>query len=254
MQFLKKHYEKIILCVVLLGLAAAAIWMGEKITQVEEEVKQPVAGPPANTKALVPLDLTTDMLTLAQVTNPPPVILSGEHNLFNPVTWKRKATGELIRILKTGPDALTITNITPLYTVIAYDHPSSEGGIYIMKLQEHSVNKSAEYAKKDVKAKSGLYTITGIKGASDNPSELQLTVPDAPEPVWISTNNPYKRVDGYTVDMRYDPESVNLPKKHANDTITLDGEQYKIVEITNNLIRVQSSNSKITTIKWNETQ
>jgi hypothetical protein len=34
--------------------------------------------------------------------------------------------------------------------------------------------------------------------------------------------------------------------------ITLDGEPYKIVEITNNLVRVQSiNNTKVTTIKWN---
>ena len=120
MQFLKKHYEKIILCTVLLGLAAAAIVMGSVITKLQEEVSQPVSEPPHNTKQVVPLDLTADLLALAQITNPPPVVLSGDHNLFNPVTWRRKPNGELLKILKTGPDALKITGITPLYTVITY--------------------------------------------------------------------------------------------------------------------------------------
>jgi hypothetical protein len=252
MQFLKKHYEKIILCVVLLGLAAAAIWMGEVITRLQEEVNQPIPEAAHKTKPPVPLDLTADVLALAQVTNPPPVVLSGEHNLFNPVTWRRKANGELLKILKTGPDALSVTNIAPLYTVIAYDHPSGNGAIYVFTVQQHSGKTRIEYAKKDEKTKSGLYIIRGIKGASDDPSEIQLEIPENEETVWISKDNPYKRVDGHIADMKYDPESRSLLKERVNDTFTLDNEQYKIVEITNNAVRVESiKNTKITTIKWN---
>jgi hypothetical protein len=253
MQFLKKHYEKIILCVVLLSLAAAAIWMGEAITKLKDEVNQPVSEDSRKSKPPVPLDLTDDLKALNAVTNPPPVVLSGEHNLFNPVTWRRKANGELLKILKTGPDALTVTNITPLYTVIAYDHPSGKGtGVYVMSLQVNSVKKPPEYAKVDEKTKSGLYIIRGIKGAADDPTDLQLEIPATEETVLISKNNPYKRVDAYLADMKYDPESRSLPKERVNETITLDNEQYKIVEITNNVVRVQSiKNTKITTIKWN---
>jgi hypothetical protein len=249
MQFLKKHYEKIILCVVLLSLAAASIWMGEVITKLKEEVNQPVFEGAHKAKPLVPLDLSTDLLALAQVTNPPPVVLSGEHN---PVTWRRKANGELLKVLKTGPDALSVTNIAPLYTVIGYDHPSGNGAVYIMSLQMHSAKRPLEYAKMDEKTKSGLYIIRGIKGAADNPTELQLEISETGETVWISANNPYKRVDGYLADMKYDPESRTLLKERVNETFTLDNEQYKIVEITNDVVRVQSiKNTKITTIKWN---
>jgi hypothetical protein len=252
MQFLKKHYEKIILCVVLLSLAAAAIWMGSVITKLKEEVNQPVSEGMHDTKPPVPLNLTADVEALAEVTNPPPVVLFGEHNLFNPVTWRRKANGELLKILKTGPDALTIINISSLYTVIGYDHPSGNGAIYIMSLQVHSAKRPPEYAKIDEKTKSGLYIIRGIKGASDDPTDLQLEIPDTGETVWISTNNPYKRVDGYLADMKYDPESRTLLKQRVNEPFTLDNEQYKIVEITSNVVRVQSiKNTKITTIKWN---
>jgi hypothetical protein len=59
-------------------------------------------------------------------------------------------------------------------------------------------------------------------------------------------------VDGYLADMKYDPESRTLLKERVNETFTLDNEQYKIVEITSNVVRVQSiKNTKITTIKWN---
>jgi len=252
LQFLKKHYEKIILCVVLLGLAAAAVWMGAKITAVKAEMNQPVSEIPSRAKPLVPLDLSADLLALAEVTNPPPVVLSGAHNLFNPVTWRR-INGELHKFLKTGPDALSVIKIDPLYTVIAFDHASGNGGVYIMSLQTHSGKRTTEYAEKDAKPKSGLYIIRGIKGALNDPTDLQLEIQATQENVWISKTNSYKQVDGYTVDIKYDPESLNLLKKRVDDTIKLDDEQYKIVEITNNLIRVQSvSNNKKTTIKWNE--
>jgi hypothetical protein len=146
-----------------------------------------------------------------------------------------------------------VTNITPLYTVISYDHPSigGTGAVYVMAIQEHSAKRPNEYAKKDEKTKSGLYIIRGIKGAPEDPTDLQLEIPATQEMVWITKEKPYKRVDGYTVDMKYEPESLTLLKKRVNDTIVLDNEAYKIVEITNNLVRVQSNKTKVTTINWN---
>jgi hypothetical protein len=250
-QFLKKHYEKIILCVVLLGLAAAAVWMGAVISALKEEVDQaPTA--PRNGKALVPLDLTADQLALAQVTNPPPVVLSGEHNLFNPVTWKRKSSGELLKILYTGPDALVITSISPLYTTIAYDHPTGSANIYVFDVSTNSGRKMIEHPAVGAKTRSGLYIIRGIKGAAEDPTDLQLEIAETQETVWITKSNPYKRVDGYIADLSYPPESRKLPKVHVNDIITLDNEQYKVVEITNNAVTVQAiKNTKMTTVKMN---
>jgi hypothetical protein len=251
MQFLKKHYEKIILCVVLLGLAFAAILMEKRISALNEQVSQPVSEAPRKGKSLAPLDLSNDMLALAQVTNPPPVVLSGEHNLFNPVTWKRKSNGELLKILSTGPDALAILNISPLYTIISYEH-SSGAGIYVFTVQTNSRSRTTDHPRIGEKPKSGLYIVRGIEGAPDEPSRLRLEIPQTGETnVWISKTVPYKRVDGYTVDMQYPPESRNLPKEHVNELITLDNEQYKIVEITNNAVRVQAiKNTKVTTIPW----
>jgi hypothetical protein len=251
LQFLKKHYEKIILCLVLLGLAAAAIWMGNIIRDVQKEVDDATSPIPPSKKALDPLDLTTDLLALAAVTNPPPVILSGAHNLFNPVAWKRKPNGDLLKILKTGADALDILTNTPLYTIIGYDH-SSGGGVYVLDITIHSMKKPPIYAKKGDVNKKWPFIIRGIKGAEDNPDELQLEIPETGQTVSISKDNPYKAVDGHTVDLRYEPELRTFNKQKVNDTITLDNEQYKIVEITDRSVTVESiSNHKKTTINWN---
>jgi hypothetical protein len=279
MEFLKKHYEKILLCLVLLGLAGAAVWMKAAIDDMKRGVPEPTnavsseggprrgprRGPPGPTAAEPKgMDLSEDLQALAQITNPPPVVLSGGHNLFNPVTWKRKTNGDLFKVLKSGPDAVTVTNITPLYTVITFDHPSGDGGIYVISVQQHvelqqagtTYHKAVEYAKKDQKTKTGVFIVRGIKGAENEPTEVNLEIPQSGETnVWISTNTPYKRVDSYLADLKYDPETKVLLKQKVDDWIKLDNEMYKIVEITNNAVRLQSStSSKVTEIKWTGSQ
>jgi len=259
MEFLKKHYEKILLCAVLLGLAGALFWMKSALVKVRVELAASRVGPPPKTAPPAPLDLSPYQQALAHITNPPTVVLSGAHNLFNPVTWKRKADGNLIKILKTGPDALIVTNIIPLYTIIAYDHPSSGTPIYAMMIETNvdlrkpSPHKHPEFARKGEKVKSGLYIVRGIKGAEDDPSEINLEIIQTGETnVWVSKNTPYKRAESYLADMKYDPDpTLSLLKKQVSDEFSLDSEPYKIVEITNDAVRVQDRHTtKVTEIKW----
>jgi len=260
MEFLKKHYEKIVLCVVLLGLAGAAVWMRSAIKRVREQLQVVDVAPPPKTAPLAPIDLKADQQSLEQITNPPMVVLSGEHNLFNPVTWKRKANGEFMKFVKTGPDALIVTNIIPLYTIIAYDRPT-DSPVYVMNWQQHADRRltnsrgTPEYARKDQKMKSGLYIVRGIKGAENDPSEINLEITETGETnVWVSTNTPYRRVDSYIADLKYDPDPlVPLNKKRVNDEFKLDNDPYKVVEITNNAVRVQNEHTtKVTEIKWTQ--
>jgi hypothetical protein len=69
--------------------------------------------------------------------------------------------------------------------------------------------------------------------------------------VWVSTNSPYKHVDSYLADLKYDPDpSLNLLKKRIGDEFDLDNERYKIVEVTNDAVRVQNIHTtKVTEIK-----
>jgi hypothetical protein len=262
MEFLKKHYEKIVLCVVLLGLAGAALWMSSVIKHVREELQPVDIPPPPKKVTLAPVDMTPDERALEQITNPPPVVLSGDHNLFNPVTWKRKANGELMKIVKTGPDALGVTNIVPLYTIIAYERPT-DSPVYVMSWQQHADIRlpnrrgTLEHSHKDEKIKSVPYIVRGIKGAENDPSEINLEIVDTGETnVWVSTNAPYKRVDSYMADLKYDPDPLlSLKQQKVGDHFRLDNDPYKIVEITNNAVRVQSERTtKVTEIKWTQSR
>src|SRR4051812_9121359 len=125
MDFLKKHYEKLILSVVLLGLAAVAAWLPIKVKQEkekEEERKASLIG--AAVKPYPPIDLTTNQQVLAKVKTPIKFDIAGKHNLFNPVPWQQRPNGEVIKI-KTGNEvglpALEVTGINPLQMVVTFD-------------------------------------------------------------------------------------------------------------------------------------
>ena len=253
MEFLKKHYEKILLSVVLLGLGVAAAWLPMVIKQVEVETKDkavPVSEP--SPKPLPPLDLSKESVALQAVTNQPPVSLSGGHNVFNPVTWKRTSDGLLMKVPKEGPEVMMVTNIAPLFTVVSYDRPSGSG--YYMSYQQQSVKKGTEFVKVDEKDKSGLFIIREVKGAPEDPSELIIEMQDTMEKASVKKGAPYQRVDGYTVDLKYDPDKRTYNKKHLDDVIQLSGKNYKIIYITNNAVRVRDIiNDKPTTIPFSGT-
>jgi len=259
MEFFKKHYEKIALCVVLLGLAGAVLWMKSKMESVNVEVGVSEGGPPRKSPPPTNVDLSAYEQALAQVTNPPTVVLSGDHNLFNPVTWKRLTNGELYKVMKTGTDALGIIDIVPIMTVISYERPM-EGPIYVMGIQRNVDTNQATlpkpklvYPKLDEKNTNQYpFVIRGIKGAAEDPSEINLEMIATGESnIWVSSNKPYQRVDYYLADLRYDPEMLILTKKKTNDVITLDKDPYIILDITSNAIRVQAKRTtKVTEIKW----
>ncbi len=250
MEFFKRHYVKIFLSLVLVGLAFVAVRLPIAITQAREELDNPT-GPAPKAKPAAPFDLSPEQNALNELTNPPHAVLSGENNLFNPVIWKMKPDGELIKITKEGPAALTITNITPLYMVIAYEGPATGGtGVYDFHVQRKSEKKTREYVKLNVKPSSGLYILRAFKGPADNPTDMQLELLDTKETVWITTNKPYQRIDGYAADMKY-PAAEPMLKKKVGDIIKLEGESYKIIEITNNAVRIESNAAKQTKIDWN---
>lgn len=128
MEFLKNNYEKVILSVVLLGLAVAAallpIWVaGEKraLEEMDNQITQ------TERKELKSINLSTNEIILQRVVKATALHLSGEHNLFNPVPWQRKRDGDLFPIRtgrEIGPSALAITKTAPLYLRIEYDAPA----------------------------------------------------------------------------------------------------------------------------------
>src|SRR2546423_3833426 len=124
MQFLKKHYEKLILSVVLLGLAAVAATLPMKVNQEkqkEEERKTSLLSPAV--KAYPPVDLSTNKAVLEKVKTPIKFDIAGKHNLFNPVPWIEKSNGELVKSMggSVGINSLEVTAVNPLRMIVSFD-------------------------------------------------------------------------------------------------------------------------------------
>src|SRR5436853_2065041 len=115
-QILKLHYEKIILSVMLAGLAAAVWFLYEASMQEEQTNQQYIGGVGRRVvKAVKPVDLSAYQAPLKLVQNPPALILSGGHNVFNPVKWQRRPDGTFLKIQtgkEVGPDAMLISKVT----------------------------------------------------------------------------------------------------------------------------------------------
>lgn len=251
MEFLKKHYEKVLLSVVLLALGAAALWLPMAIKQAEDDAKVTDA-PAPKSKPLPPINFDKEIKALSTVTNPPEVVFSGEHRLISSVTWKRQTNGRLTKILIEGADALTVTGGSNLYTVISYDRTAGSG--YYINLQQQSSKPKSEYLKVGEKSKTGVFTLSEVKGTPEDPSEFVVELTDTKEKVSVKKDQPYKRVDGYSVDLKYAPENKTFNNKRLGDTLPFAGDTYKVVYINNNEVRVTATlTSKQTTIPWTGT-
>src|SRR2546430_1186107 len=124
MDFLKKHYEKVLLGVVLLGLAAAVVFLMIKIPSEQEELdnkRKNLLAP--KVKQLTNLDLTLFDGAIKRATTPAVLDFGPPNKLFNSMKWQRAADQHLIRVDSTnvGPQAVAITKLTPLYLMLSLD-------------------------------------------------------------------------------------------------------------------------------------
>jgi hypothetical protein len=263
MEFLKNNYEKVILSVVLLGLAVAAallpIWVAGEKRALEEAGNQITQ---TERKDLKPTDLTTNQLVLQRLVKASVLHLAGEHNLFNPVPWQRMRDGRLIPIRtgrEIGPGALIITKVAPLQMRIEYDGPapSAENVQYrfrVTRETEKSAGKRlATYSTAPGGAKNQIFQLREAK-PKENPVEFTLELADTKEQVTVSKEKPYVSVAGYAVYLKYGPENLTFPDKRLGDSLVFAGDTNKIVAITETNVTVAAaSNTKRTTVAYTPT-
>jgi hypothetical protein len=259
MDFLKKHYEKILLGLVLIGLAGALVAMmftvsseRQKLEEMSQSLTNPKVAPLSN------LDLTLPEATLKQITTPAMIDFSGPHRLFNPLAWQKTAEGRLIPQEKVGPRALVVSNITPLYLRITLDNVtmSDTNARYTIGVQKEAAPKPQDRGKKEtyggLNYKNDTFVIVDAKGKPDDLATVKVTLElaDTGDKVTISTNQPYKRVDGYMADLRYPLENkAPWMARRVGATLSFNGEDYKIVAINQDEVTLSAPNQKKWTIK-----
>jgi hypothetical protein len=79
--------------------------------------------------------------------------------------------------------------------------------------------------------KKDVFTITEIKGPPENPDGLVLKLADTGETVTLWKGTPYKRVDAYEADLRYDPEKDVWLGQRVGSRLHFAGDDYTIVDI-----------------------
>lgn len=256
MQFLKAHYEKIILSIVLLGLAAAAALMPMKVSQEREaEEQRRTQLLPKEVKPLTPVDTTTNQVVLQRVAKPDKVILAGEHNLFNPVRWqKRPADGSIYRAQDAGPAALKVETIRPLRLKVDFDQVTGTGQDIRYRLQVLNELRSNRPQPRDgaVGVENNLFKIEKIIGGDPaNPESLEVLLEGDRQPVTITRQQAYERVIGYAADIQHTVENRLWKDQRVKDELTFGGETYNIVAITaNEVVLSAKSNKKQTVLEY----
>ena len=264
MDFLKKNYEKVLLGVVLLGLAVAVAFLPFKITSEKQkltEMSEQLIHP--KVKLLTNLDLAGPDSLLKRMAVPAVVDFSTPNKLFNPMPWQKAADGHLLKVDATnvGPNALVITNRKDLCLILTLDEvidTGSGGHAYKVGVKKEASTNPKEWAKTQKYCKLGdkneTFAVRNVSAPTDNPANVTLTLElnDSGQMVKVTKETPFRRIDGYTVDLRYPPENKSFPpNRRVGQTLPFNGEDYNIVAITaNEVVLSAKSNQKKWTVKY----
>lgn len=259
MDLLKKHYEKIILGGVLLVLAVGAAMLPIQIggeRQDLEDQKNRIIG--QGGRPLEPLNFVTQQVSIAKLRAAATLDLSSNHKVLNPFLWQKAADGRLIKVStgeETGPKALVVTKLTPLYLNISLDNVNTSEATprYTISVEREAALERSKRSKKayftTLNNKNDAFTIREVSGPPDNPV-LKLELAEDGEIVEISKDKPFNRVDGYMVDLKYPLE--NRPpwtSQRVGSLLKFGGEDYIIVAITKNeVVVLAKSNQKKTPV------
>jgi hypothetical protein len=254
MEFLKKHYEKIVLSAVLLVVAGVAFWLTQAVSEVQtsldEQLKARVRGA---RKQLQPVDLTNSVAAVQQLEKPSALELSGGHSVFNPSRWIRGSDGAP----KLDPRqdlaaSLKIVQTKPLNLRIVYVGPTGVGDPYRYEFnieQQHS-KKASDRRPVTMSltegTKNNLFRLQEVRGQKDSAGEVVIQLLGG-ETITLVKGKPYEKVMGYSADLRF--ENRDFAGKRADETLIITGTTYKIVAIGKDELVVSAPNGTRATIK-----
>lgn len=252
MDFLKKHYEKLLLGVMLVGLIGVLVFMLFYIAADKTEMAQKGNNYTApRARGLTNLDMTLLEGTSARVQSLYNLDLESSNKLLNPMEWQREPDGTVIEANRTGLGMVDVTNITPLYTIVSLDSViTNELGVrYLIKVERQAASQPAKrrlvphYVSKGEKANAD-FALVAVKGPEDNPDSLSVRMVDSGEEVTIAPNKPFRRVDGYMADFNYDPERRVFHGRRTGDHVAFGGQDYAVVDITKDEVVLQDQSNQ----------
>jgi hypothetical protein len=234
--------------------------------QQMEEMKNKVTHP--KPVPLPDLDASRQQAVLDRLKSPYELDFSTTNKLFNPVQWQKQKDGTLLKIT-TGHeiiDAVVVGKITPLYFSITLDSVITNEPVarYVFSIEDQSAavpvqrRKRSHYASKGetvvdktVAGKNEGFKLDDVKGPPENPDQLVLKLTDTSEEVTVSQDKPFQRVDGYSADLKYDPEKLNAVGQRVGADLKFAGDDYNVIAIDkNDVILLAQSNQKKYTLRY----
>ncbi len=258
MEFLKKHYEKVILSIVLLLLTAAAAYLPIRVAAVNKDIETEV--PRVSPKEFVPLDISTNIATLNRARGKSSFRLAGnDHNLFNPVGWLKNKDGDLMKdpfYGRKGPEAIEVTKIDPLYFSVSYDRLSQDGGeikyYFGIRREADSKKSNRRLVTRAIRAreKNDIFILKEVKGDPTRPEGFVIDLLADNREILVSSSEPYSEIAGYTANLVYPPENgKKFNAKRRGDKITIAKKSYEVVVVqADEVVLKDSKTTKQTTI------
>jgi hypothetical protein len=259
MQFLKKNYEKILLGLVLAGLIGGLVFMLFYIADDKQKMEDAVNGV-INTpvKPLADLDLTTNAAAMARVQSPYSLDFETGNKLFNSFEWNKGPDGRMFKKVTNIAQVAAVTGIAPLYFVLSLDSVATNdlGARYVIAVERQAASVPAKRRKQQRYVSLGekandTFALLDVKGAPENPDALIVKLVDTGETVTVTRDKPYRRVDGYLADFRYDPEKKTFKAQREGNRVSFGGADYLVFEVSSNeLILSDQSNQKKTSLPF----
>ena len=247
MDFIKKHYEKVILSVVLLAVAVVVFLLTVEVGGVKDELAEQLAQKTVKKGASIPaLDLSTQKVVVARSSQPLKVVLDGPHNTFNPGTWEK--AGDVLRRKqgKAGLAGLTITRIIPLNLVIAY-----RGPVGVAENPRYQFSVAREYEKAPTKrqpviasltagSKDAVISLIEVQGPKEDPTALVCELVETRERFTLTRTKDFRKPVAFAADLRGDGR--DYPARRVDDVLPLGGTSYKIVAIAKDELVISAPN------------
>jgi hypothetical protein len=257
MEFLKNHYEKVILGVVLLALAVVAAWLPMQISGENRKLKDALVVTKREPAPRDLIDLTEIEFIREQVQNPPKADLAGSHNTFNSVVWRKMPDGNLIKLRPedVGVNKLKVEAIEPLNFVIEYDKVSGSG--YYFNVTREQASRPADrrrrgyYVSRTSGKKNNIFTLEEVRGEEKDPLAFVLKLSGTDEEIVLSKSRPYHVTNGYSATIVYPPENKNWKLVRNKEPLVFAGDTNIIVDINPAEVILRAvSNEKTTTIPF----
>jgi hypothetical protein len=276
MEFLKNHYEKVILSLVLLLMAAGAVMLVVEAGSVEEQLKT-----------------FRDTVVVADGQRPPPpdpagyrgalsnaqprlIDLTRGHKVFNPELWYVDTNGNLIIGTNVGVSKLFVTEIKPLRLKLELViSGSTDRPTYLARMTREFMPKLTDQRPlnrtislnatnylddtRPVRKFNGYFVARATNGPPDNPVfDMEYHDPGREvEKFKLTKANPFETIVDYGAKLLYSVENIQFPSPLRKDVLyerkdaqlVFAGDTNIIVEITaTNVVVKAVSNDKPTTI------